>query len=275
MTLTNSDNRPHELALEVREATGTQADVTVSPSRVRLVGGERTQLRLDVALGTVDPDERDLDVSGLVTARLDDSDRDGLTAPYALSLRPLSLFATPDPAVDGSEVFLRAPVEIASAPVVTVRGPRQFRRTVTARHDHDTWWRAPVPTGPVGGYEVAATAPATTQYGGAELTGTTTFEVVAPGSQPGWRPVGPYGSGGELAPAPAGGDDVLVTSVHTATMFRTRNGGDSLEQLSNLPLAGGSGFGAQPVLAADPTRRNRYYLGIDSGRSPRTTARCS
>ena len=63
---------------------------------------------------------------------------------------------------------------------------------------------------------------------------------------------------------------MLVSSDRTASIFRTFDGGGSWEQLSNLPLAGGSGFGAQPVLAADPTSRDRYYLGIDAGFSDPT-----
>ncbi|MGH3678937.1 MAG: S8 family serine peptidase [Natronosporangium sp.] len=261
VTLVNHDTQAHELTLRVRETSASAAAVTVSPDSVRLVGGERRKVTVTVDVERLDGD---LDVSGSVIAEVDGDHRD-LTIPYLLSVRPLSVFATPDPAVDGSEVFIRTPVPTATAPVVTVNGPRKFRWTGTARHDHGTWWRVPVETGRPGLYRVSAAATTTLAYGSVELRGEAAFEVVTSSRAARWKPVGPYGSGGEMAASPMGGDDMLVTSDRTASMFRTFNGGESWEQLSNLPIAGGSGFGAQPVLAADPTSRDRYYLGIDAG----------
>lgn len=264
LTLTNVGDTTRSLSFDVVESTGAEeATVEVEPSTVRLVAGERTTVTVSVSLPRPDTD---LDVTGWLTANVDGGGGQQLSIPYALSVQPLDVFATPDPAVDGTEIFVRAPSGLADAPRVHVTGPKRFNRTVTARHDHGYWWRARVDTGAPGIYRASVSATGRPAYGSPRLTGETTLEVLAePKGRSEWTPVGPYGSGGEMAPSPANDDNLLVASDRTTAMFATDDGGRSWTQRQNVPVAGGSGFGAQPMLAADPTSRDRYYLGIDAG----------
>ncbi|MFL6055710.1 MAG: WD40/YVTN/BNR-like repeat-containing protein, partial [Actinoallomurus sp.] len=192
----------------------------------------------------------DTDVSGWVTVGA------RLRVPYLLTLRPLQLTTSPDPSDGHSEVFVLAPADLVTPPVVTVTAPDGKRTDVTATLDHGRWYRAPVTGARPGGYTVQARA---TTTGGQALWGTGTFEVVAnTAGDGGWQPIGPNGQSGLIATSPAAPDQLVLAQDSKVGLWRTTDRGRQWRQLDRLPVAGGMG-----TVVVDPRDADRMWYAVN------------
>ena len=126
------------------------APVAASPPVLRLEPGERRAVTVTLSVDAPAEDVQgwvDLDVGGRAS---------DLRIPYALPVRALKVVVSPDPADDRTEAFIATPAELASPPVVEVRGPDGVITRATAVHDHDQWWRATLEGRGEGVYRVRA-----------------------------------------------------------------------------------------------------------------------
>ena len=146
LTLENVSAEPADVRVQAR------APVSTSPSVLRLEPGERRAVTVTLTADRPAEDVQgwiDLDVGGRAS---------DLRIPYALPVRALKVIVSPDPADDRTEAFIATPADLASPPVVEVRGPDGIVTRVTARHDHDAWWRATLEGRGEGVYRVHASA---------------------------------------------------------------------------------------------------------------------
>jgi hypothetical protein len=222
--LVNIDDEPAEARIAVRAAGGGAPPVTVTPSSTTLQPGERKAI--NVRLDTPAPASAN-DVQGWLDVDLAGPASD-LRVPYAVSARALHVQVTPDPADDSTEAFVATPVDLGGPPVVEVRGPDGRVQRVTARHDHDQWWRATIEGRRDGVYRVRATATAAQGLGGAALVGATTFEVAEPDEENGspltWKPVGPNSTGGEVDVGPGRHPHTYVLDVEEKMLWVSEDG---------------------------------------------------
>ena len=137
-------------AADVRVRAG--APVAANPPVLRLEPGERRAVTVTLSVDAPAEDVQgwvDLDVGGRAS---------DLRIPYALPVRALKVIVSPDPADDRTEAFIATPAELASPPVVEVRGPDGVITRATAVHHHDQWWRATLEGRGEGVYRVRTSA---------------------------------------------------------------------------------------------------------------------
>lgn len=178
----------------------------------------------------------------------------------------LAVYTTPDPTPAGSAAYIYSPVTLAAGPAVLVTGPDGRRHRLTAELNQSAppaqWWRATLPSGPAGIYQVTVTAAAAA---GAAVTGSSAYQVVRAGP-PGpagrrWRTVGPAVNGGLLAVDPGHPRSMYLASGLAAELFASRDGGHSWRMERTLPVAGGY----PTALLALPGRPGRLLLAINGG----------
>lgn len=254
----NVDDEAAGVRIAARAAGGGSAPVTVTPSTATLRPGERATftVRLDAAAPPSAADVQgwlDVDVAGPAS---------DLRVPYAVSARALHVQVTPDPADDRAEAFVATPVDLGGPPVVEVRGPDGIVQRVTARHDHDQWWRAELQGRREGIYRVRATAKAADPLGGATLSGATTFEVAEPdednGSRLTWRPIGPNSVAGEVDVGPGHRPHTYVLDPNQKMLWVSEDRAETWRARRITPFT-------QPTmveLVPDPARPGDLYVAV-------------
>ena len=174
LTLSNVAAEPADVHVH------SDSPVSVSPAALTLAPGERRAVT--VTLTAEAPVE---DVQGRLDVDVSGSASD-LRIPYALPVRALKVVVSPDPADDRTEAFIAAPADLASPPVVDVRGPDG----IVTRVDRPARPR-PLVAGHARGPRRGRLPRARGGRAfGAELTGATTFEVADPGASGDWHPPG-------------------------------------------------------------------------------------
>ncbi|WP_186315646.1 S8 family serine peptidase [Catellatospora sichuanensis] len=268
VTLHNSGTR----ASTVRLRADGKA-VSVQPDRVTVPAGRTA--KVTVTLRAERP-AGDTEISGVITA--DGGAGQVARVPYLLVVRPLVVAATPDPSDGHSTVWIGAPTGLAAAPVVTVDPPHGRSYTVTATHQYDNVYTADLTGEHPGAYGVSVRGTAVT---GQRLIGSSSFEVIPEDVRRNrWEPVGPNGTGGQLAVTPADGALGVMTTDYKAGPWLTTDHGTSWSQLNRLPVAGSAGI-ATPVLDAknasrwwyavnDPQTGGRILRTVDRGRTWQT-----
>ncbi len=246
LTLSNVGAAAADVHVKPRAASGPP--VEVSPALLRLEPGEHRTLTVTLAADA--PAE---DVQGWVDLDVGGSAAD-VRVPYALPVRALHVVVSPDPADDRTEAFIRAPAELDAPPVVETRGPDGVLTRVTARHDHDRWWRATLSGRGEGVYRVRADA----RVGAAQLSGTTTFEVAEPDTDGAWEPAGPNSLGGQLDVGPGGRAYVIDSSRPVVWVS-----GDAARSWRARRITTVTD-GAPAALAPDPGRPGVLYLALRS-----------
>ncbi|GAA1375950.1 S8 family serine peptidase [Catellatospora chokoriensis] len=262
VTLHNSDTR----AMTVRLRTGDKT-VTVAPDRVTVPAGRTA--KVTVTLRAARP-AGDTELSGVITA--DGGAGRVARVPYLLVVRPLIVAATPDPSDGHSTVWIGAPTGLAAAPAVTVDPPRGRSYTVPATHRYDNVYTADLTGEDPGAYRVSVRG---TAASGQRLIGSSGFEVLPEDvRRTKWDPVGPYGTGGQLALTPADGAVGVMSTDYKAGPWLTTDHGKSWSQLNRLPVAGNAGVGT-PVL--DTKNASRWWYAVNDpqtgGKILRTTDR--
>lgn len=253
VTLTNVSGTPQHLHISADPAAGSAGKVTVTPGAGVIPAGGKVAVRLTLtgqlpATGT--------DLGGWIRATL----REGstVTVPYLLAARPLQLHAVPDPAPSGSTVFIHSEPDLAAAPGVSINEPNGRPVSATATFDHPGWWRVTLPAGPAGDYRVSATAHSAA---GPVLTGRSTVEELAasPAARQ-WQSVGPYSAGAQQLAftSQPGRMFAIPSSSPHAGLLRTDDGGQTWQELRNLPVGDGVDMGA----VADPTQPGTVYVAV-------------
>ncbi|GAA2363108.1 hypothetical protein Cme02nite_41020 [Catellatospora methionotrophica] len=262
VTLRNSGTRATTVRLR-----GDSRSVTVKPDRVTVAAGRTA--KVTVTLRAKRP-AGDTELSGVITA--DGGAGRVARVPYLLVVRPLIVSATPDPSDGHSTVWVGSPTPLTAPPVVTVTPPHGRAYTVTATHQHDNVYTAALTGEQSGGYAVAVRGTAAT---GQRLIGASGFEVIpADVRRDKWEPVGPNGTGGQLAVTPADGALGVMTTDYKAGPWLTTDHGANWSQLNRLPVAGSAGI-ATPVL--DTKNASRWWYAVNDpqtgGKILRTTDR--
>ncbi|MGH3397694.1 MAG: hypothetical protein ACRDPO_23680, partial [Streptosporangiaceae bacterium] len=178
----------------------------------------------------------------------------------------LAVYTTPDPTAAGSAAYAYSPATLAGAPAVLVTGPdgRRYRMTATLNQSTPPaqWWRAPLPHGPAGIYQVRITG---NTAAGAKVTGNSAYEVVSTRPSgpagPRWSPAGPGVNGGLFAVDPGHPRSMYLASGLAAELFASRDGGHSWRMERTLPVAGGY----PTALLVLPGRAARLVLAINGG----------
>ncbi|HWO75460.1 MAG TPA: S8 family serine peptidase [Bacillus sp. (in: firmicutes)] len=261
-TLTNFSEEPVNIELSVKNHD-ENSTVRLSTTSLQLDPGQETEIEVSISLERPDASANCM---GWIEAKVE-GDAPDLRIPYFLAVRPLQLYASPDPAISDSEVFIYSSADLESAPTVTIQSPDGDKQEIEAIHDHDRWWRAPVQAGDPGIYHITAKATSSefNQEDSVVLYGTSTLEVTE--TQKGdsgvsnWQAVGPNAIGGQL----------LIDSNNNKTMkalhptglgyFFTDNKNDAWKERRNFPVAGGMIVNA----VADPTEENKIYVAINGG----------
>jgi subtilisin family serine protease len=261
ITLTNVSTKVRVLNLGAQAEAKTGVRVEVSPRIAVLAPGKQVTARLTI---TAPRPAGGADLTGWLRASISGSAP--VSVPYLLAVRPLSLHANPDPTVDGGSIFIHSEPDLVGAPRVTVTAPNHHVTTGTASFDRSGWWRFDVPAGPVGAYQVSATAKTPSK---AVLVGSTTYEELGSshGSGPnGWQSIGPDSQGAsQLALTSQPGRIFAMPSQATrAGLFRSDDNGANWRELRNLPIGAGIDMG----LAADPTKAETVYLAVQGGDDP-------
>ena len=262
-TLRNDGRTPLTLRLRVRPQDDDAGTTTVSPRRITLPPGGEATVTVTVR-GPGGHRDGDRDLAGWLLAEATDPNAPALRVPYLLAARPLAVHTSPDPSDGHTAAFVRAPAELAAPPTLTVTPPHGRPRTVTTRHDHDTWYRAEL-TVPDRPGVTTVTARATTADG-VRLTGGSGFETLARDHGPGgrrWQPVGPNGAAGPLATTAADPRTAALTVFPALAPWRTDDGGRTWRQLGRLPVAGGTG--TVVVDGRDPRRMWYAVNGATGG----------
>lgn len=246
VALRNHTGQAVAVNLTVQGSGNGDSGVRVSPSRGTVpAGGE---LKVRVELSTRRPAE-ETDLSGWVLAEVAGTDVPDVRVPYLLAVGHLVVRTSPDPGPGSTSAFVWAPTNLAGPPVLTVAPPHGPAYQVTARHDHDNWWRADLTGHKPGAYQVTARA---NTDGAGQLTGSSFFEVLAdkPGSK--WAPLGPNAAAGDIATSRADPRTVAVTQHRRAGPWTSRDGGATWRQHTRLPVAAGSGAGNLVIDDEDP-----------------------
>ncbi|HTE64446.1 MAG TPA: S8 family serine peptidase, partial [Solirubrobacteraceae bacterium] len=258
LALSNVDDETADVRIAAHAAAGAGAPVTVSPASARLAPGEQVEVTVRLAADSPAADVQgwvDVDVAGPAP---------DLRLPYALPVRALQVVVSPDPADDRTEAFVATPVDLDGPPVVEVRGPDGIVTRVTARHDHDQWWRAVLEGGVEGVYRVHATGRALSSLGGATLSGATTFEVAEPDQEDGspltWKPVGPNSIGGELDLGPGADPHTYVLDPNNPMVWVSADGAATWRARRLTTVTSGV-----PVeLVPDARRAGTLFLAVNS-----------
>jgi photosystem II stability/assembly factor-like uncharacterized protein len=207
-------------------------------------------------------------------------------APGTTTARPLdstpagglAVYTTPDPTPAGSAAYVYSPATLAGAPAVLVTGPggRRYRMTASLNQSAPPaqWWRATLPHGPAGIYQVRITG---NTAAGAKVTGHSAYEVVSTsppgGAGPRWTVAGPGVNGGLFAVDPGHPRSMYLASGLAAELFASHDGGHSWRMERTLPVAGGyptallvlPGRPTPPGRARRPGRAARLVLAINGG----------
>lgn len=261
LTLHNDGSTAATTTLRSAAADGTPGTATVSPERVSVPAGGTATVTVTVSA------KRDLsadtNVSGWVTAA--PAGGPALRVPYLLAERPLVVRAAPDPSDGTSTVFVYSPTPLNGAPQVRVAGRHGRPVTVTARRDHDEWYRADVHLTRAGAYQVGVTGWAT---GGQRLAGAGALEVTARNQAAKWQPVGPNSTAWHLTTTPANERMGVLLEWTSPAPWITTDRGATWTRAGRLPVAaGGDG-----QVVVDPRRSSRLYLAVNgaSGQTLRT-----
>lgn len=230
--------------------------VEITPRQATIPAGGAVDVRVTVAASTVDL-ARDSNLSGWLTADLP-GDAD-LRVPYLLAVRPLIVYATPDPSDGRTEAFVNSPTPLRGVPTVRVvpRNGKAF--DVVAQHDHDSWYRVGIDVEKVGVYRVEARAWAAT---GQRLTGTDDFEVVAPENRPGadrWESAGPNSNAARLTTIPNAPHRGILQTGASAALWLTDDRGESWQRVDRLPV----GRGGAGSVVVDPRDDQRIWYAVN------------
>ncbi|WP_155371861.1 S8 family serine peptidase [Catellatospora vulcania] len=262
VTLRNSGTRATTVRLRADAKT-----VSIKPDRVTVPAGRTA--KVTVTLRAKRP-AGDTEISGVITA--DGGWGKVSRVPYLLVVRPLIVAATPDPSDGHSTVWIGAPTALKAAPVVTVDQPHGRSYTVTATHQYGDVYTADLTGEQSGAYHLNVRG---TAASGQRLIGSSGFEVIPEDVRRNrWEPVGPNGTGGQLAVTPADGAVGVMTTDYKAGPWLTTDHGASWSQLNRLPVAGSAGI-ATPVL--DAKNASRWWYAVNDpqtgGKILRTTDR--
>jgi minor extracellular serine protease Vpr len=255
LRLTNIEDEPAVVRI------APDGPVRVTPSSFTLEpGAARTvSVRLDADsladAGEIDG-RLDVDVRGPAA---------DLRVPWGASVRTLYVAAMPDPTDDRTEAFVSTPVELGAAPVVEVRGPDGIVTRHTAEHERDQWWRAVIDGRGEGVYSIRAFAPAADRLGGAQISGSSSFELAEPDEQNGsplrWHPVGPNSTAGELDVGPGRDPDTYVMDTGNPVIWVSGDGAASWRARRIVPVP----YGNPIELVADSRRAGTLYYAVNSG----------
>ena len=194
----------------------------------------------------------------------------------------LAVYTTPDPTPAGSAAYVYSPATLAVAPAVLVTGPdgRRYRMTASLNQSAPPaqWWRATLPRGPAGIYQVRITD---NTAAGAKVTGHSAYEVVSTspprGAGPRWTVAGPGVNGGLFAVDPGHSRSMYLSSGLAAELFASHDGGRSWRMERTLPVAGGypTALLALPGRARRPGRARAAGTGAPGWCWPSTAATAS
>ncbi|MFC6881786.1 S8 family serine peptidase [Actinomadura yumaensis] len=251
--LANAGKRRATVPLRAR-GFGNRADVRISPRTVSIPAGRSADVKVTVSARTP---ERDADLTGWIES----SGRVRVRVPYLLAARHFTVHTSPDPSDGASEAFVHAPVALQAPPVVAVTGPDGRTAEVTARLDHDQWWRAPLRGDRAGTYRVTARG---STARGRVLTGDAAFEVTpadARGAH--WDPVGPNSGSGAIATTPAAPGQAALSQFGDSGVWLTTDRGGSWRQQRRLPV--GPRIGGTGRVVIDPRDGRRMWNAVSSG----------
>ncbi|HEY8452071.1 MAG: S8 family serine peptidase [Micromonosporaceae bacterium] len=257
LTLRNHGDRTHRVRLSATPAPGSPGHVQVTPIVTVPAGGTATatvRIRVDA------PDQLSADVSGWVVVDAPEGTPD-VRVPYLLPVRTPDLYVSPDPSDGHTEAFIYTVAPADGPPRVEIDPPRGPKVTVTARHDHDLWWRAPLVGDAPGVYRVTATVTTTT---GQTLVGRTTFEVAEEPDGAGWELIGPNSTGGQVVTTPADPDRLVVSPALGAGLWITTDRAATWRYERITPVADGVVRG----VAIDPHDADRMWVAITGDSDP-------
>ena len=276
--LVNHSDADVSVDLTAQQAPDSPGTTTVSPSTATIPAGGSVQVTVRVS---ADTPSTNTEIAGWIQATV--ADAPDVRVPYLLTVRPMIVQASPDPAAGTSEVFVYSPAPLAEPPTLTVRPPGGKPATVPMALDHDTWYRARVTGNAPGAYRLDVAA---WTAGEVRLVGAGALEMLTRDSRPGgdrWQPVGPNGEAGDISTTAADPDTAIVSQYTKAGPWVTNDGAKTWRQLGGLPVAAGDGTAivdaknpdrmwyaitgeVGPFRAlVDPTYEGRMLLTTDGG----------
>ncbi len=245
--LVNHSDSDVTVDLTADQAPGSPGSANVAPSSAIIPAGGSVEVTVRVS---ADTPGADTEVAGWIRASV--ADAPDVRVPYLLTVRPLIVQPSPDPAAGTSEVFVYSPTALSQPPTLTVDPAGGHPTTVPMALDHDTWYRARVSGNPPGTYQLEARASTAT---GLRLVGAGALEMLARDNRPGgdqWQPIGPNAEAGEISTTAADPDTATVSQYSKASPWITTDGAKTWRQAGGLPVAAGDG--AVIVDARDPDR---------------------
>ncbi|WP_221567833.1 S8 family serine peptidase [Alkalihalobacillus sp. TS-13] len=262
ITLKNNGENPLTFELTNKRFGEEGAEINISPSLVTVPSGEEKSVQVEISMKNP---EQDLDVMGWIEAIVQsDADHPEISIPYYLGIRPMKIYATPDPAYTESEAFIYSPVTLAEDPVLTIKTPEGVTKQVAAEFDHDYWWRAPIEVDSEGVYELSANGITKSDI---HLNGTALMEAIPPENdnrgKAFWQSVGPNAIGGNELLKP-GKKQWITADPEIPGMFISDNDMETWKEIRNLPVAGGW----TNDVVVDPTNPDRIYAAINGTTDP-------
>ena len=256
MTLKNHGDEPVELRLSAKPFKENNASLEINPTNLVIEPGETADVDIRV---NADHFEQYEDIMGWV--QIEDKKGDvNFRIPYYLAVRPLLMYATPDPAFGSTEIFIYSPVKQIKAPEVILESPDGENESYKALFDQGNWWRVPVKLRKNGTYIVSAST-SVAERNGVVLKGVTMFEgeiykeAAIPNEK--WQPIGPNATGAWLNINPS--DKQKMYAPNGNGFFIKNDKAGAWREIRNLPVAGG----VIKKQLIDPVDANTWYVAIN------------